>query len=188
MHSPLLPFTSSTHNHPFFLHKHSFFIQRHAGPVYPSGILIFPKQISHWALFSHRPSIPFVTSFWSSHLSHQILLFPSPTNPPPLSPCTKPPQHTLLCSTTQLSRNTRVLLCTFSFLTRSIRVTPHILLRTPISITFIIFSAADILHDSAPIKWSQLLLHITFSLHPFPFLYNYTSSSFFPTFFLHHWS
>ena len=90
-------------------------------------------------LFSHHPFIPFVAFLSTSHLSHQIQLFSPPID------------HSLFSSYVQTTSTpsallnqppfiTPILLDT-SFLTQSKCVTPHILFRHLISITFnLIFS------------------------------------------------
>ena len=84
-------------------------------------------------------SIPFLV-FPST--SHQKLLFSSLNGPVPFSACVQTTStHTALL-------HQPVLLCISSFLTLSIRVAPHILLKHLISITFNIFFVTIILHVS----------------------------------------
>ena len=101
-------------------------------------------------LISHHPSIPFVAFLSISHLSHWILLFSSPSGRLPFSPCIQ----TILTHCALLDQLTHVkpvILRTSSFLTWSTCVTPHILLRHLVSITFnLFFSVTAILHVSAP--------------------------------------
>ena len=100
--------------------------------------------ILHCSFISHHPSILLL----ASHLLHQILIFSS-TTCPPFSPCVQTTStHTALLDEPTLV--TPVLLCISSFLTQSIRVIPHILLRNLISISFNHFSATAIPYASSP--------------------------------------
>ena len=123
------PFTSITHNHPFLLHKHLFFY----------SMFFFTSSIPSNLWPSSQPHIFHIKSYYSLHQPvclHSLCMF-------------KPPKHTLLCSSSQVSSNT--ILCTSSFLTWSIHVSPHILLRHLISITFNIFSVHNL---SIYLQWS----------------------------------
>ena len=107
----------------------------------------------------HFSRLPFVTCLSISHLSLRILLFPSSTHPPPLSPC----PNTLLCSTSQIlfsfkphfSLSPYALLHTYSSNTSSLLHSISYFLLVPYSSVF----QPHIMH------WAQLLLHTTFSLH-----------------------
>ena len=86
----------------------------------------------------HYTSISLMALLSLSHLSYKILLFSSPTGPPSFSPCVQ-------TTSTHSARPVNslvipVLLHTTSFLTLSKDVTPQILLRHLISITFNLFS------------------------------------------------
>ena len=74
----------------------------------------------------------------TTHLSHQILLFSSPTVPLPFSQCVQTTStHTSLLD--QPTLVTPVLLSTTSFLTLSISVSPQKFLRHHVFITFNLF-------------------------------------------------
>ena len=92
-----------------------------------SSFLALQTFLFHSMLFTHCPPIPFL-DFLST--SQWILLFSSPTSRPPFTPCVQTiSTHTALLDHPTLV--TPVLLCTFSFLTRFIRVTSYIFLPTP---------------------------------------------------------
>ena len=95
-----------------------------------SCTIILPFQST---LFSHSPYIPFVAFLSTSHLLHQIPL--SQTKSSPYFPYFQTTStHTALFDQPTLIAS--VLLHMNSFLTRSIRFTPDILLRHRISIYF----------------------------------------------------
>ena len=141
--------------------------------LYHTQLSLFASQtfLFHSALFLLCPSIPFVTFLSTSYLSHQILLFSSPTGPPPFPPCVQ--TTSTHCSAEPINFLVTPVFLHISFLTHSIHVTQHIFLRHFISFTFNLFSATvTFMFHPHLVQWEQLLLHTTFSLHSFPLLYN----------------
>ena len=128
MHSPLL-FIHFYHLLSSFLAPHTFFF--------------------HSTLFSHCPSIPFVAFHWTFYLPHQIPLLSSPTGPPLFFPCVQT-TSTISALLDQPTLITLVPLCTSFYLTWSISITPHTLLKHLISIIFNIFYSTAIFHVSVP--------------------------------------
>ena len=108
-----------------YIINHAFTIAHHS---LQSSFLALQTFLFQLTLFSQHPSIPFVAFLSTSHLSHQILLFSSPTSLPPFSPCVQ--IISTHCSARPVNTFvTTVLLCISSFHFRSIHYTPRIFLK-----------------------------------------------------------